>query len=209
MTTDETTLPLIDPARFRTALEKTLDGLFELAALTSTTTDVDDACWFSLSGTRPWYTEWLQSLQDLLQVMHEPRVIGTLLLNSNASFMLDAVPDRPFPFRLGYFSVTSEPAETAVAFWERAVQPLLQARFPLWRQQSMLLAVCRSPECLNMDAFDFAELMEVGLKADDVVSIIAAEVAGEELPASTLRMFGTACDELLGERTRLSGWVLG
>mgnify|MGYP001766386139 CR=1 FL=1 len=209
MTTADTTLPLIDPARFRTALEKTLDGLFELAELTATPAEREYACWFSLSGDRPWYTEWLQSLQDLLQVMHEPRVLGTLLLNSNPSFMLDAVPERPFPFRLGYFSVTSEPGETAVAFWERAVKPLLEARFPLWQQQSMLLAVCCSPACLNMDAFDFADLMDVGLKVDEAVDIIAAEVAGEAQASRTLRMFGTACDALLGERTRLSGWVLG
>lgn len=209
MNTDTASLPLIDPARFRQALEKTLDGLFALAELTAIPGERDYACWFTLSGNRPWPLEWLQSLQDLLQVMHEPRVLGTLLLNSNADFMLDAVPDRPFPFRLGYFSVTSEPGEASEPFWIRAVKPVLDERFPQWQQQSLLLAVCRSPDNTNMDAFDFAELMEVGLSVDEAVGLIAAEVAEEALPPRTVRMFGTACDALLGERTRLSGWLLG
>ena len=211
MNTDTSSLPLIEPAHFRQSLQKTIDGLYELAALTAIPSENEYACWFNLSWNRPWPLEWLQSLQDLLQVMQEPRVLGTLLLNSNTDFMLEAFPDRPFPFRLGYFSVTSEPGEAADVFWMRAVKPLLDERYPQWTQQSLLLAVCQSPACLNMGhCFAFAELMEAGLQVNDVVDIICAEVAGEALPSQGgWRVFGTACDENLGERTRLSGWVLG
>lgn len=86
-------------------------------------TEAAGPCAFEVTQQFDRPAEYLQTLLDLIRIIHEPYPPGTLLLNANLGFVLEEIP--VLPFRIGYLSVTSLPGETTAELHVRAVAPKL------------------------------------------------------------------------------------
>ncbi|NVK41566.1 MAG: hypothetical protein HWE39_10015 [Oceanospirillaceae bacterium] len=146
-------------------------------------------------------SEYLSALLDIIRVNFEPNPLGTMFLNSNLSWLYDAIPARPF--QLGYVSLASEDDEPFEAFWQRVVVPHLD-RCGYDMSQTPAFAVVITGD----ERYDMPFVMEVheGL---DAYGFVDEEAVGTPLMAGTPWVqIGCCLDPALHRRFRLSLWLL-
>lgn len=162
---------------------------------------------FQVSGQFNRPSEYLESLLDLVRVNFEPCVLGTLFLNSNMSFLYDAIPDKPF--QLGYISITSDPNKKFDSFWNEDVIPYIKKCGYSAGDASSIFAVASTGE--ENYGFEFLDSISTtlgsGFSVDDALGLVAASLSETAKEPSKKIHAGYCLDASLQRKTRLSLWL--
>ena len=136
--------------------------------------------YFQTAGQFSRPTEFLQTILDLVRIIYEPYPPGTLMLNSNWDFVMDALPSTPY--RIGYLSMVSRPGEDIATFTARALATRM-TRYGYSCADAVatyfMVTVGRSRSILRTSA-DVLKQFGAGMTADEALTSIATAVFGNE-----------------------------
>ena len=153
-------------------------------------------------------TEFLQTVLDIFRATDEPAPIGTLFLNGNLGFLLDALPDDPF--RLGYATLTGDAGQPFAALWEEAVLPNLSAcGYAVETALEVFGVVSTGLERYDLQLVeDVLPVVGGGFSLEEALGLIAATVEGSDAPRTKTVHFGFCLDPALESKRRLSLWLV-
>ena len=165
---------------------------------------------FQTAGQFSRPTEFLQTLLDLVRIVYEPYPPGTFMLNSNWDFVRDALPSTPF--RLGYLSMVSLPAEDIAAFNTR----VLAGRMSQYGYScanaiaTYFMVTVGSGRSILQTSGEVARQFGTGISVDEALSSIALTASeNDHVNISTgFVVAGVSRDEGLGDRMRVSMWMI-
>lgn len=207
---------LDNPKVFVDALRKVVAGLyqvFDLAAERPYDPDDDDKPLFGVSSQFDRPNEFLQTLLDMLRVFFEPDPPGTVFLNANPCFLYEALSDKPV--QLGYASVLGEPGESFLAMLDSKIFPrLTELGYHKEADSSGFFAICRGPDRGGRIKFGDDLLCEAAMALQANISVeeawegLYSAIEGESRAFSKQNCVGISFDESLGDRLRVSVWLM-
>jgi hypothetical protein len=183
-------------------------------AVDSTPLEEDEFFGFRVVGRQQRPAEFLQCWLDLVRVVFEPALPGTMFLNSNWDLLTAAVPERPF--KLGYVSVTGDIGESGVTgFCSRYLLPrAAELGVALYGAVGCFAALCVGDELYKQRVALNRELQRVfgaGFAVEVAFGALSSAAAGDPiLPTSQeVAHAGIALDASVGPGVvRLSLWLL-
>ena len=208
------------PAKFQEKLIEVMGGIYELFELskehnlepvskdgvTRYSEDLGKTC-FQVSGQFDRPSEYLESLLDIIRANFEPHVLGTLFLNSNMTFLYNAISEAPF--QLGYISITSESDKQFDLFWQDDVIPHINKCGYSVDDTSAIFAVASAGnKYYGMDFMTSVSTnLASGFSVDEVIGLLSASI-NETVKQPTKQVYtGDCLDEGLNNRMRLSLWL--
>lgn len=207
---------LDNPKAFVTALREVVAGLyqvFDLAAERPYDPDDDDKPLFGVSSQFDRSNEFLQTLLDMLRVFFEPDPPGTVFLNANPCFLYDALPDQPI--QLGYASILGDLGESFSVMLNSKIFPrLTELGYQQEAYSSGFFAICRGPERGGRIKFGDDLLCEAAMALQANISVeeawggLYSAIEGEPRAFSKQNCVGISFDESLGDRLRVSVWLI-
>lgn len=155
-------------------------------------------------------TEFLQTLLDLIRIIYEPYPPGTFMLNSNWDFVGAALPSKPF--RLGYLSMMSLPAENIGLFNERVLAVRMnQYGYTRVDAVATYFMVTVGPgRSVLQTSSEASRQFGVGISAHDTLDALALTASRDDevgIPTGRVAV-GVALDEGLEDRMRVSIWMI-
>ena len=207
---------LNNPNECVNALRKVVEGLYEvfdLAAERPYDPDDNDKPLFGVSSQFDRPNEFLQTLLDMLRVFFEPDPPGTFFLNANPCFLYEVLSDKPV--QLGYASVLSDPGESFSSMLNEKIFPRL-AELGYQREacSSAFFAICRGPDRGGRIKFNDDLLNEAAVVLEANISVAEAwgglysAIEGEPRGFPKQNCAGISFDESLGDRLRVSVWLI-
>ena len=151
--------------------------------------------------------DFLQSLLDILQVIYEPKVLGTFFLNSNPKFLFDAIPEKPF--QLGYASFISEPHQRFNEFWsENILNALKEYGYNLENTTALFVVVSTGNERYSIDLVnEVCETLDAGFSPEEAIGLIKSSI-NNDFPIPYKKTFAGYClVPELDEKLRVSLWM--
>ena len=207
---------LNNPKAFVVALREVVAGLyqvFDLAAERPYDPDDDDKPLFGVSSQFDRPNEFLQTLLDMLRVFFEPDPPGTVFLNANPCFLYEALSDQPV--QLGYASILGEPGESFSAMLDNRIFPrLTELGYQQEADSSAFFAICRGPERGGRIKFsdplicEAEIILQAGTSVEEAWGGLYSAVKGESPAFSKKHYVGVSFDESLGDRLRVSVWLI-
>ena len=202
---------------FSTKLQEILNGMYDFFELTfekeyPKETDgvvhiVDGKTYFQVADQYQRPHDFLQSLLDILRVIYEPEVLGTFSLNSNPSFLFDAIPEKPF--QLAYGSFISKPHQSFKEFWSKNIIKSLEAYgYNKENATSLFVVVSAGEERYGFDLiFEVNETLEAGFSPEEAFGLIASSI-NKDVPKPAKNVHAGYClvAELI-EKLRVSLWM--
>lgn len=150
---------------------------------------------------------------DMLRVFFEPDPPGTFFLNANPCFLYEALSDKPV--QLGYASILGDPGESFSAMLDNRIFPrLTELGYQQEAYSSAFFAICRGPDRGGRIKFGDDLLCEAGmaLKAsiavDEAWGVLYSTIEGKTPAFSKQSCVGISFDESLGDRLRVSVWLI-
>jgi len=161
------------------------------------------SCAFQATAHHQRPTEFLQVLLDMVQVNFDPNILGTFFLNSNMSFLFDAIPDTPF--QLGYLSAVSEENEGFPSFWDGTILPRTGVYgYDLDKADGVFVVVSTGTDRHGLKLVnETLTTLDSGFSVDDAIDLLAGRDPDEKRPVHC----GFCLDSALVDRIRISLWV--
>lgn len=165
---------------------------------------------FQTAGQFARPREFLQALLDMVRIIYEPNPPGTLLLNSNWDFLIDALP--PVPYRIGYLSMVSQSDENISSFDSRVLSARMsEFGYSCHEAIATYFMVTIGPgRRMLQTSSEVMRHYRSGFSVDEVLSSIAEFASGDNNPKiRTGSVFsGVSFDEALEARMRVSMWMI-
>jgi hypothetical protein len=165
-------------------------------------------CAFQVAGQFDRPREFLEALIDIIRVIYDPNPLGTLLLNSNPAFILEAIPR--FPFSLGYISVLGSSKESFESLWHgKVASELAKNNYDLEKVSTAFIVVAGSSNRNGFELLDdVLRVTQSGFSIDEVLHLFAsASNIITDKPKNKDIYAGTVFDEGLDDRLRISLWL--
>lgn len=211
---------ITDPSGFLEKLQgvnEALYELFELCREEELAPYSDDGCMlyaeetgkccFQVAGQFKRPGEFLDTLLDILRVTYEPSPLGTFYLNSNPTFIYEAIPK--VPFTLGYLSVLGSPTEAFSYMWHGIITAKLSENgYDLGKANAIYVVVAGSMKKMGSELIDEVhEVTNAGFTVSEVLDLFISELNNNEEKTKKNIYAGFVWDEGLDERLRVSIWL--
>jgi hypothetical protein len=168
----------------------------------------DGKCPFQVSRQFDRPDEYLQALLDMIRVQYEPHPMGTMMLNSNVTANLWQVIEQG-DIGFGYLSMVSEDKQSFTDFWQTEITDYAN-KCGYRLQDARLMFVVVTAGMSNYALPLLAEVnyvLDSGLTIKEAVKALAGGIVGETGSGKEVHA-GFCLDEAMGERLRVSVWLI-
>lgn len=151
--------------------------------------------------------EFLDTLLDILRVTYDPSPLGTLFLNSNPSFIYEAVPR--VPFTLGYLSVVGSQGESFSNIWQGEIAlRMLENGYDFRKTSALFVIVAASDKLMSAELIDEVHtITNSGFTVSEVFGLFASELGFNSMKPKKDIYSGFVWDQGLDSRLRVSIWL--